>query len=101
MAFVIDSYTDTGDDVLRVDAHDEDTGRKVTVFGWASALTNHYPMSAYGPNGMLLPGSTPRAMTNQERNQYLRALVTGKTAGEKKTRDRRDRTDKDPEAGDG
>jgi hypothetical protein len=101
MAFVIDSYTDTGDDVLRVDAHDDTTGRKVTVFGWASALTNHYPASAYAPDGSLLPGATPRAMTNAERNQYLRGLVTGRTVGEKKARDRRDRTDKDPEAGDG
>lgn len=98
MALVIDAWNDTGDDVLRIDGHDDASGRKFTVFGWVSALTNFYPPSAYNADGTLKPGQTPRAMTAAERTAYLRTLIQARLNGERRAKDRKDLTDPDPEA---
>lgn len=49
--------------------------REVVANGWVSATTHYYPPEDYDTNGNLVPGATPRAMTDAEKTTYCTNLL--------------------------
>jgi hypothetical protein len=70
----IKEVADLGDDRIRVTVLRDD-GSEVKGEGWLSAISNHYDLDSYGPDGHLRPDATPRRMTRDEVTDYLLGLV--------------------------
>lgn len=49
--------------------------REVVAKGWVSATTHYYPPEDYDEDGNLVPGATPREMTDQEKQTYYTNLL--------------------------
>lgn len=73
MAFTVSKVTRVGDSITITGT--DGGGNVLTAQGWASAITNFYPSTAYNADGSLIAGSVPRAMTAAEKQSYWAGLL--------------------------
>jgi hypothetical protein len=63
------------DRLIAIGTLPEDPAAELAGYGWFSAVTNHFPPEAYGPDGHRDPATPARTMTDAEQTEYYQNLI--------------------------